>query len=57
MGVMEPTERVGENSKDCIKKVSCRAKELLLKGQCNLSNLMKSLPGFKISSKEFGTRF
>lgn len=48
---------MGENSKDCIKKMSLRAKELLLKGRYNLSNLMKSLPGFRISSKEFGTRF
>lgn len=48
---------MGENFKDCIKKMSLRAKELLLEGWYNLSNLVKSLPGFRISSKEFGTRF
>lgn len=51
------TGRIGENSKDYIKKVSRRAKKLLLKGQYRLSNLTKPLPGFRISSKAFGTRF
>lgn len=47
----------GENVNDCIKKVICKARERLLKGQYNLSNLRKGLPSLELALRSLAVEF